>query len=229
MSAKPTPPWKWRGRATAALEAYFEKRSFPRTMLTLVLMLSGVAGFLVSYALLRLGVDHMWMRYPIAVLAGYAVLLALIRAWVELEKRNFDPDDPALRNVEPELKLRHQPTHRWWDSLDFAHADVLDGDEGCAAVLLAGIVFVLIGVALTAVFGAPALIAEVFLDVFIVTVLYRRLRIAQDEHWLGTAIRKTWTLALLTAALLALAGFVLEELAPGTRSIGPAIEQLKEP
>ena len=198
-------------------------------MLALVLMLAGAAGFLVSSALLRLGVDHMSVRYPIAVLAGYAVLLALVRAWVELEKRNFDPDDPALRDIKPELKLHHQPTRRWWDWLDFANADVFDADEGCVPVLLLGIVVVLISVALTAVFAAPALIAEVFLDAFLVTVLYRRLRIAQKEHWLGTALRKTWTLAVMTAALLALGGFVLEQIAPGARSIGQAIKQLNEP
>ena len=229
MRAEQTPPWKWRRRATAALQAYFEKRSYPRTMLTLVLMFAGAAGFLVSSGLLRLGVDHMWMRYPIAVGTGYAVLLALVRAWVELERRNFDPDDPALRDVEPEFKLHHQPTRRWWDWLDIGNLDVLDGDEGCVPLLIVGIILMLVGIALTTIFAAPALIAEVFLDAFLVTVLYRRLRVAQKEHWLGTAIRKTWTLALTTAAFLALGGLVLEQIAPGARSIGQAIKQLTQP
>ncbi len=52
-----------------------------------------------------------------------------------------------------------------------------------------------------AVAAMPALLAEVFLDVFIVSVFYRRLRLAAQEHWLGTALRKTWWLALVTAAL----------------------------
>lgn len=69
MTASKTPPWKWRKRATAALEAYFESRSYPRSMVTLLLFLAGAAGFLVSDGLLRGGVEHMWMRYPIAVLA----------------------------------------------------------------------------------------------------------------------------------------------------------------
>ena len=195
-------------------------------MLALVLWLAGAAGFLVSYGLLRSGVEHMWMRYAIAVLAGYAMLLALVRGWVQLEMRRFDPDDPALRNVRPEPPLHYQPSHRWSDWLDFSHVDVLDGDEGCLPLLLLGFVVAVVVAVLTAIAGAPALIAEIFLDAFLVTVLYRRLRIAEKEHWLGTAIRRTWAVALMTAALLAVAGFVLEELAPGARSIGRAIEQL---
>jgi hypothetical protein len=42
----------WRGRARAALDQYFEQRSFPRTMLSIVLIITGLCGFLVSYGLL---------------------------------------------------------------------------------------------------------------------------------------------------------------------------------
>ena len=55
----------------------------------------------------------------------------------------------------------------------------------------------------------------------------RRLRVAQKEYWLGTAVRRTWDAALLTALFLALGGWTLEQLAPGARSIRKAIEQLQ--
>ena len=77
-----------------------------------------------------------------------------------------------------------------------------------------------------AVMAAPGLLAEVFIDAFIVSALYRHLRIATEGNWLGTAVRKTWLLAFATAALLCLAGWCLEMLAPGAHSIGPAIEKL---
>ena len=77
-----------------------------------------------------------------------------------------------------------------------------------------------------AVMAAPALLAEVFIDAFIVSALYRHLRIAAEGNWLGTAVRKTWLLALAAAALLCLAGWCLEMLAPGAHSIDPAIEKL---
>lgn len=230
MSDDPRAPSKWRTRATAALRRYFEERSYPRTILTLLLLLSGAAGFLVSAGLLRIGFYDMAIRYPVAVLAGYGVLLALVRGWVELEKDTFDPDDPAIKAAlagkQMDSKRGYEPTHRWWDWLDFANLDFADGDEGCIPVLLVGAVVVLIAAVLATLIGAPALVAEVFLDAFLVTVLYRRLRIAEKEHWLGTAIRKTWGLALVTAGALALIGWILEQLAPGAHSIGRAIERL---
>ena len=215
---------------TAALHNYFERRSYPRTMLGLLLLLAGATGFLVSYGLLEIGVDHMWMRYPIAVLAAYGVLLGLVRGWVELERRDFDPDDPAIQAAlsgeKTRAELHYRPASRWWDWLDVPDAGGIDGDEGCLPFLLLGSFVVLLIAMLVALIGAPALIAEVFLDAFLVTVLYRRLRIAEREHWLGTAIRKTWVLAAVTAAALAIGGWTLEQLAPGARSIGKALEQL---
>lgn len=224
------PQSKWRARATTALRRYFEERSYPRTILTLLLLLAGAAGFLVSAGLLRVGVYHMSVRYPVAVLAGYGVLLGLVRGWVELEKGAFDPDDPAIKAAlageQTHPKRHYEPSGRWWDWLDIANFDMSDGDEGCIPLLLAGALVILFAAVLATIIGAPALIAEVFLDAFLVTVLYRRLRIAEKEHWLGTAIRKTWGVALVTAGALALIGWILEQLAPGAHSIGRAIERL---
>ena len=217
-------------RATVALRRYFEERSYPRTILTLLLLVAGAAGFLVSAGLLRIGFDHMWVRYPIAVLAGYGVMLGLVRGWVELEKDAFDADDPAIKAAlagkQTHPKVRSKSSDGWWDWLDVPHLDMADADEGCLPLLLVGAVVILFAVVLATIIGAPALFAEVFIDAFLVTVLYRRLRIAEKEHWLGTAIRKTWGLALVTAGALALIGWILEQLAPGAQSIGRAIERL---
>jgi hypothetical protein len=81
---------------------------------------------------------------------------------------------------------------------------------------------------MVAVVGAPTLLAEVFLDVFIVTVLYRRLKKAVQANWLGTAIRGTWGLAFLTAGLLGVIGWALQAMALEAHSIGPAIRELLE-
>ncbi len=78
----------WRSRARASLEAYFRRRSFPRRTLSLLLLLTGLTGFLIPYAMLELGMQHMWVRYPIATLGSYCLLLALIRGWVAIEIRS---------------------------------------------------------------------------------------------------------------------------------------------
>lgn len=93
-----------------------------------------------------------------------------------------------LRSSESAWEER-RPRTRWYDYLDFP--DVFDLDEGCAVVFLLSILVALIGLAVFAVLSAQAFLAEVFLDAFIVSVLDRRLRIAEREHWLGTPVRKT--------------------------------------
>jgi len=216
----------WRCRARAALERYFERRSYPRTVLTLLLIITGLVAFFASYAMLRAGVDHMWLRYPIAVLIGYGALLALIRLWVEVEFSRFDPEDPLVKGggeteaVEVHLR-RRSDGWSWADCLN-----VLDFDEGFLPLLLFGAVIVLAVALSTAIVAAPLLIAEVFIDAFIVTVLYRRLRTAQKENWLGTALRRTWVPALLVALALSAGGWALEQMAPGSRSAGKALKEL---
>ena len=49
------------------------------------------------------------------------------------------------------------------------------------------------------VMAGPELLAEVFLDAVVVTILYRHLKTAAKEHWPGTAVKRTWISALLTA------------------------------
>ena len=222
---------KWRGHAKGALDRYFRRRSLPRLILSLLLLITGAVAFLVSYELLRAGVDHMWLRYPIALLLSYAVLLGLIRIWVEIERARFDPADADVASAEeeyPEPAFRSLP-HRqrsWLDSLDLPAPD-LALDDGCLPIILTAVLIGLGSILLMTVAAAPALISEIFLDAFIVSVLYRRLRVAQKEHWLGTALRRTWVRVLFTALLLAIGGWTLEQMAPGARSIGKAIEQIR--
>jgi hypothetical protein len=200
-------------------------------MLTLLVVITGLAAFFVSYGLFRFGMTHMCTRYPIAVLVGYVVLLALVRGWVELERADFDPEDLRLNEAESQASGSYIYNQRsqssQWDWLHLPDFGDVDFEEGCLPALLIAAVVAAIVAVVVLVMGAPALIAEVFLDAFIVSVLYRRLRIAEAEHWLGTALRKTWVPAVVTAAALFAIGWILEQLAPGAHSIGQALEQLR--
>lgn len=237
---------KWRSRARAALEGYFKKRSFPRLMLGLILLVTGLVGGAVSYGLLHAGVAPMWLRYPVAVLVAYAVMLALVRLWIEIEQWRFDPDDPVVREAirrieEKDLAAEAErsgpddtnaETARKKGGFDLAHLDGWTdlsgcGDvEGCIPLLLVGVVLGLVAVLGITLAGAPVLLAEIFLDAFLIGALYRRLRVPAKENWLATAVRKTWKSALITTVLLGLGGGVLQYLAPGAHSIGQAIRQL---
>jgi hypothetical protein len=239
---------KFRSRARAALEGYFQRRSFPRLMLGLILLVTGLVGGSVSYGLLHAGVHLMWLRYPVSVLAAYAVMLLLVKMWIEIEQRRFNPEDPALREAIQQVDERDLMTGTNAADRDEAKKTVggkkqksgfqpgdlggcgdLDGCvdvEGCVPLLLVGVVLGLVAVLAITLAGAPVLLAEIFLDAFLIGALARKLRAGVRENWLSTAVRKTWKSAAITAVLLGIGGWALQSIAPGAQSIGQAIHQI---
>lgn len=71
-------------RATLVAEAraHLLRHGWPRLQTALLLTGAGGVAFLVSVALLALGVDRMWLRYGVAAVAGYAAFLVLVRLWI---------------------------------------------------------------------------------------------------------------------------------------------------
>lgn len=223
-------PDRWRERAIHGVKVYLEKRGAPRVTLGLILVLTGAAGFGISAGLLNLGMTDMWARYPLAVVGAYLIFLLLMRGWVEIERRSFNADDPdfqaALEKDAP------RPTY-WAPPSDgnsgLGWLEEISGfgtGAGCLPMLFIGIFLGLIGLLCSVLFGASALIAEVLLDILLVGILYRRLKIAAHDHWLGTCLRKTWLYVLSTAALLSFAGFCLALAVPEAKTMGPALKQI---
>lgn len=75
------------------------RRGRPRLLVTLILLLTGLAGFLVSFSLLRFGMTRMWLRYPLAILIAYCVFLLLLRLWLFFQ-RHREPDLPDLSSID---------------------------------------------------------------------------------------------------------------------------------
>jgi len=197
-------------------------------MLSIIILVTALAGFGISICLLKLGVASMWMRYPVAVVGAYGIFLGLIRLWVEIERMHFDPNDQEIQkglenDAEPYESLVSKSDSGWWDWLeipDFANA------EGLLLIILLGAI-VAMGFIFFAIIGeAPILIAEVFVDAFLAGLLYRRLRISASEAWLGTAIRKTWVYVFWTAFLLCVAGLCLDLMATDSDTMGKAIKEI---
>ncbi len=64
----------------------------PRFQMTLILLLTGFAGFLTSFLLLYGGLNSMWIRYPLAILVAYAAFLILLRLWLAYQRSQMDSD-----------------------------------------------------------------------------------------------------------------------------------------
>ncbi|RYD80756.1 MAG: hypothetical protein EOP84_11740 [Verrucomicrobiaceae bacterium] len=224
-----------RRKALRALRVYFAQRRWPRIAMSLILLCTGGVGFGTSFLFLQAGVNQMWLRYPLALLVGWAVFLALVRIWAELERRSFraDEDIAALLKGRDPKETKERLEDRDWSVFDGLDLSGLDGgEEGCVVGVALMIVGALLLAAGWAIFGvlmaAPVLIAEVFLDAVLVAALYNRMRGLDQRWWLAGAVRQTIGPVLATAAFLMVAGFLMQVTAPEAKSIGGVIRHFRE-
>jgi hypothetical protein len=234
-----------------------QRHRWPRLEMSLIVAVTGFAGFLASTVLLALGVEEMWQRYPLAVGIAYLVFLIELWAWMHLG----DPGDsfPDINldwwrgGGSPPSSIGEGGSFGGggasgsWEDAGGASFDaggdssgVLDsvgdlGDaadgEGCAFVIVVLLVVALAGTLLASAFylvwGAPMLLAEVLVDGVLSFGLYRNLRRHEREFWLFTAVRRTGLVFVGTAGLLLIIGAALAHQVPGARSMGEALEGAK--
>jgi hypothetical protein len=111
--------------------------------MSLILAATGAAGFLVSFALLHLGVTRMWLRYPFAVLVAYGVFLLLLRVWLHLQRKSWTdllPDDLNLTNVDTitDVAAHTDAVSSFGGGSDFGGAGAGDTWEGGASGSVGG-------------------------------------------------------------------------------------------
>jgi hypothetical protein len=246
----PDTPERWRARQVRKLRARLERDAFPRLEMFLLVAVTGATGLLASWALRLGGVAHMGVRYLLALGVAYAVFLALLRIWMRLR--------PSEHIDLPSIDAPgggHGPGGFEGGGGGFggggasgaydapmvvdtgdAAGGLVDGlggaldVDGCAIpVLLLAVLAAVVVAALTVVWSAPALFAELMLDGLLAAGLYRRLRQATPSHWLDTALRRTAWPFVATCLLVAGTGFVLQALVPQADTLGTAIEALQAP
>jgi hypothetical protein len=109
-----------------------------------------------------------------------------------------------------------------------AVGDVLEGVG--AADELAIPLFVLLAMAalvlssLYVVYTAPVLFAELMLDGMLAAGLYRRLKGIESNHWIETALRKTFWPFFLTALVCFSTGWAMGVYAPEAHTIGAVLQ-----
>ena len=90
-----------RERKIESLKRRLQRKSYPRLHASLILLLTGLAGFFVSFVLLLAGVTAMWLRYPVAILVAYGVFLILLRVWLSLSRpREWDLEEVVDTTLE---------------------------------------------------------------------------------------------------------------------------------
>ena len=222
-----------RRKVLRALRIYFAQKRWPRLAMSVIVIATGGIGALASWVMLRGGVEQMWMRYPLALLVAWGGFLLLVRLWVEVERRYFHADEDIealLQGHDPKDAINRlkESDSSVFDWLDLSSFPTGDDEGGCLAVIfvfILGTLLLLFGWAIvTVVAGAPILIAEVFLDAFLVSALYRRMKPLDQRWWVAGAVQHTALPVLVTAVVLAACGALLAVAAPGAKSIGGVVE-----
>jgi hypothetical protein len=249
-----------RARTVARIQ---RRLPWPRLQMMLIVTLTGAAGFLSSFTLLRAGVETLPLRYVFSVAIAYASFLTLLWCWLRLTHSDIGDvpdvtDLPATGDLTGGGGVSRAPwlgggrsggggaTGRFDDSglaaihekgtavpvdarPNLGFAGVVDSDE-VAAVLVALVAIAGAAVATVwVIWTAPVLLAELSLDAAVSTGLYRRLRQVGGDHWLRTAIRRTGPPFLAVTLLFAVAGALIEYLAPDAASMGDLFRQLGAP
>lgn len=231
----------------ARLKHRIESESWPRLQMMVIVALTGGAGLVASFALLRAGVDSMALRYPLALGFAYLVFLGLLWLWLHTRTEDY-VDVPDLSGASSCSgdgagfsgnggKFGGGGAGGSFD--DASSSSLIDNDALPSVVREAGssvdadelaiplvVLALLLGTALASlyiVYAAPVLFAELLLDGMLACSLYRHLKATDRPHWLATACRRTVLPFALTALFLGVTGFAMSVYAPDARSVGDVI------
>jgi hypothetical protein len=193
-----------------------EKRNFIETRLRfrsvywhscVIFTVTWLSGWLWSALLLKLGLAAMPLRYALSFALAYPVFLGAVRVWA-----NF------MKSERGEAS----------DASNFRGLSNLGG-EGCLFVL-AGMLIAMVVAGIFALTGGLPLLLEAAFEVVFAGVMVRRLSgIEVVGHWAGTLLRKTWSHALVTLALLFAVAVWLQRHAPEAKTFAEAVKTLRAP
>ena len=81
MANKPS-----RSHLVSSLKARIEKDGYPRLQMMLMVLMTGLIGFLSSFILLHSGMQTMWLRYLCAFGIAYIGFIGLLRVWLVTQR-----------------------------------------------------------------------------------------------------------------------------------------------
>ncbi|HSK70742.1 MAG TPA: hypothetical protein VK892_03535 [Pyrinomonadaceae bacterium] len=231
------------------------RKGLPRVQISIILLLTALAGFLTSYSLLHAGVSSMALRYPIAILIAYCVFLLLLRVWIWLQKNSPDFDLPGLDfgSSSSVSTGSSNANFEFGGGGDFggagaggswgesgssssisADSSILDNvsfdlDSEELGLLILAVVAIIGGMlaSLYIIYIAPVLLAEILVDGVLIAGLYKRVKGIEQTHWLKTAVKRTIAPAVLVAIFFTIAGFALQKAVPEARSVGEVWSYIK--
>ncbi len=226
------------------IKNFLAQRGNPRGQMFLILMGTGLAGFLTAALLRLLGLDSMGFRYLLSVGAAYLAFLGMLGIWIAAHRRreaarrcsSSGPlidgyyGDPFPYGAGPVFVDSGGSSASTGSSGSGGSSGGSSLDVGDGEGLIILVVLLIIVALLAALFAsvwvlmdAPVLMAELLVDGAIMTGMARRLRPIPGQHWTFTAIGRTWIPFLITAGAFCVVGFALQSFVPGATTMFEAV------
>ncbi len=111
------------------------REGFPRVLMSFVLLLTALTGFLISFGLLHAGFFSMALRYPVCIAAAYCVFLLLLRVWLWMQPPHSKSDNDLPDFDLPDMNLSDLP----FPSSDFSLSNITS--PGISSVKKGGTAF----------------------------------------------------------------------------------------
>ncbi|MES2318798.1 MAG: hypothetical protein V4631_15060 [Pseudomonadota bacterium] len=231
-----------REREIDRIRSRLERDHYPRLQMGWIVTLTGFAGLAASFLLLRAGLTSMGLRYFCAMCVAYLSFLLLLWGWLRLRGEAFDvPMVDVANTPAPVVEFAGEAgsfdgggASGNYDVADVADALSESGGVGDAigAVGEAGdalpvaVLLLVLGIVFSSffvIYSAPVLFAELLVDGVLAASLYRRLRGLNPQHWLESALRRTFWPFLMTAVVVTVAGWWMGIYAPEAHSLGEVL------
>jgi hypothetical protein len=226
------------------------KRLPLRLHMTLILMVTSLAGVGASKLLFHFGVNNVALRFPLTVTLAYLVFLALVKIWLYLISKApasqvVDNIGDALTPDFPLLDLSSSMPSAFtggggsfdgggasdgFGDVVGGTADAVDDEGGLALVvvlsLLAVLLFSVLGGAAYLIWEGPAILSEAAFNALLAASLVKSSRRMNEPDWLGSVFKATWKpfSAILTFSLLA--GWAMHHYLPKAVQIADVIRMV---
>ena len=205
-----------------------------RFHMSLILLVVFLAGIGTSFALLRVGVRSMPIRYVTAVLVGYLLFLLGVRLWLWFVRKSL----PLLERELVEVDQGTRPTSApgGWGRTDVSSvsdlataADIVGfAGDGCLVGLVVSVVLMAIGGMVAYVLVVtPELLGEAVVQLALAAALRRKGKVFRDGHWTGSVVRMTWGVAFVAIFGAAILGLLVQSSCPTAVTIFDAISSCK--
>ncbi|TGL55421.1 hypothetical protein EHQ58_18520 [Leptospira ognonensis] len=202
------------------------KRGNPRFQMFVILSATFLSSTLSSIILFNFGISLMYVRYPLAIFAGYLSFFLFLKIWIffAFKGMNLHPSE----SIEL-LRIDSNNSYNAGNiNITSAPYDFLFEHEQAFLIIL----FLIFSLSILVIFGyvifiAPVFLSELVFESFAMTFVYSKIKNYQQIGWYGVVIKNTIIPFLILLAISTLIAFSIQSAFPEIKNMSDLIDSIK--